>query len=77
VPLRLAREAMGRGQVLLGNIEPAGLLRHGTAAEVSATIAAHHAQAGARYIVGAGCEVTRDTPAANLHALARYAHDHR
>ena len=27
--------------------------------------------------VGAGCEIPRDTPAANLRALCEYAHDHR
>jgi uroporphyrinogen-III decarboxylase len=27
--------------------------------------------------VGAGCEVTRDTPAANLQALVAYAREHR
>ena len=35
-----------------------------------------HRQAGERFVVGAGCEVPRDTPHANLHALTRYAHEH-
>jgi hypothetical protein len=30
-----------------------------------------HLQAGPRYIVGAGCPVPRETPAANLRALAK------
>ena len=28
-----------------------------------------HADAGPRYMIGAGCEVPRDTPDVNLHAL--------
>jgi uroporphyrinogen-III decarboxylase len=36
-------------------------------------VAECHRQAGDRFIVSAGCEVTRDTPAENLHAMLRYA----
>jgi MtaA/CmuA family methyltransferase len=75
-PLGLAREAMGPDQVLLGNIEPVGVLRNGTPESVAAAIAACHREAGARYIVSAGCEVCRDTPEANLRALCEYAFTH-
>jgi uroporphyrinogen-III decarboxylase len=34
-------------------------------------------EAGARYIVGAGCEVTRDTAPDNVRALAEYARGHK
>jgi uroporphyrinogen-III decarboxylase len=57
---------------LLGNIHPVTVLRNGTPESVTAAIAECHRQAGARYIVGAGCEVPRDTPAANVLALSRY-----
>ncbi len=73
-PLSAARQAIGGGQVLLGNSDPVRVLRDGTPATVQAAIAACHRQAGARYIVGAGCEVPRDTSAANVRALAEYAH---
>jgi len=76
-PVRMGREAMGEGQVLLGNIEPAGVLRNGTPTDVTAAIAACHAEAGRAFIVGAGCEVCRDTPEANLQALCEYAFSHR
>ena len=72
-PLSEAREKMGPGQVLLGNIDPVRVLRNGTTESVAAAIAECHAQAGAHYIVGAGCEVVRDTPDAHLHALGNYA----
>jgi MtaA/CmuA family methyltransferase len=76
-PVGEARRTMGPAQVLLGNIEPVGVLRNGTPEIVEAAVAACHRQAGPRFIVGAGCEVVRDTPHANLRAMARYAHEHR
>ncbi|MCL4787425.1 MAG: uroporphyrinogen decarboxylase family protein [Verrucomicrobia bacterium] len=76
-PLNEARQQMGAGQVLLGNINPVTVLRNGTPASVTAAIAECHRQAGARYIVGAGCEVPRDTPPENLRAFCEYARAHR
>ena len=73
VPLEAAREAMGPDQVLLGNIDPVAALRNGTPESVYQAVAECHRQAGPRYIVGAGCEVVRDTPHDNVRALARYA----
>jgi len=75
-PLGEARRAMGPRQVLLGNIDPVRVLRAGTPESVYEAIADCHRQAGPRYIVGAGCEVVRDTPAENLQALVRYAREH-
>lgn len=75
-PMREGREKMGRGQTLLGNIDPVRVLRNTTAESVSAAIAECHLAAGPRYIVGAGCEVVRDTPAAHMHALRDYARSH-
>lgn len=68
-----ARQQMGASQVLLGNINPVVVLRNGDALGVTKAIAECHRQAGARYIVGAGCEIPRDTPRENVHALAEYA----
>jgi len=76
-PLAMARQAMGPDQVLLGNLEPVGVLRNGTPGSVAAAIAVCHREAGARYIVSAGCEVCRDTPIANLRALCDYAFTHQ
>ena len=75
-PLDQARQAMGPRQVLLGNVNPVTVLRDGTPAGVTEAIAGCHRDAGPRYIVGAGCEVPRDTPHANLRALCDYAHGH-
>jgi MtaA/CmuA family methyltransferase len=76
-PLSEARTQMGPTQVLLGNANPVKVLRDGTPELVSQTVAECHVQAGPRYIVGAGCEVPRDTPEANLRALVAYAKSHR
>ncbi len=76
-PLSEGREKMGEAQVLLGNLDPVSALRNGSPDSITSAIAECHRQAGARYIVGAGCEVVRDTPLANLRAMADYAHLHR
>ena len=76
-PLTDARQQMGPSQILLGNANPVTVLRNGTPDLVTRSVARCHADAGARYIVGAGCEIPRDTPDANLRALVAYAHGHR
>ncbi len=72
-PVAEGREQMGDHQVLLGNVNPVKILRNGTPEEVREEVAKCHREAGRRYIVGAGCEVPRDTPEANLRALCAYA----
>jgi MtaA/CmuA family methyltransferase len=69
VPLAQARQAMGPGQVLLGNVDPVRVLLNGSPEEVAAAVQACRRDAGEAYIAGAGCEVPRGTPAANLHAM--------
>jgi len=64
---------MGPDQVLLGNLDPVAALRAGTPESVRAAVRQCHRDAGARYIVGAGCEVVRDTPEENLRAMCGYA----
>jgi MtaA/CmuA family methyltransferase len=76
-PMSEARQQMGPKTILLGNLNPVAVLRNGDAAGVTAAIAECHRQAGAPFIVGAGCEVPRDTPAENLRALCAYAHTHK
>ena len=72
-PLEHARRAMRETQVLLGNIDPVRALRDGTPESVEAALAECYRQAGTAYICGAGCEVPRGTPHANLEAMARFA----
>jgi MtaA/CmuA family methyltransferase len=77
VPISEARQKMGPKTILLGNLNPVTVLRNGDPAGVTAAIAECNRQAGAPFIVGAGCEVPRDTPAENLRALCAYAHTHQ
>jgi MtaA/CmuA family methyltransferase len=72
-PVAEGREQMGSNQVILGNLNPVQILRNGTPEMVQKAVAQCHREAGRRYIVGAGCEVPRDTPEANLRALCAYA----
>ena len=76
-PIGEGRQQMGPEQILLGNIHPVHVLRDGTPETIAAAVAECHRQAGGRFIVGAGCEVPRGTPEANLRALTRYALEHQ
>ncbi len=73
VPLDEARNAMGADQVLAGNIDPVRDLRNGTPESIHSNLQECHRQAGARYIVGAGCEVPRATAPENVRAMTRFA----
>jgi MtaA/CmuA family methyltransferase len=77
VPMDHARREAGPQVVLLGNLDPVRDIRNGTPEGVLALLAACHRAAGARYIVGAGCEIPRGTPPANLLALRTYAQNHQ
>jgi len=76
-PMSEGRQRMGPDQVLLGNINPVSVLRNGDPEAVTAAVAACHQQTGPRFVVGAGCEVPRDTPEANLRAMCEYARSHK
>jgi MtaA/CmuA family methyltransferase len=76
-PMTEGRAAMGSDQTLLGNIDPVRVLKDGTPEGVTKAIDACWQAAGPRYIVGAGCEVPRGTPPANLRALTEFARSHR
>jgi MtaA/CmuA family methyltransferase len=76
-PLAHARRAMRETQVLLGNIDPVRALRDGTPESVEAALGECYRQAGAAYICGAGCEIPRGTPHANVDAMTRFARSRR
>lgn len=71
-PMDEARSKMGAGQVLLGNLNPVTVLRNGTPQTVFSELSRCHAEAGTRFVIGAGCEIPRDTPHENIRALADY-----
>jgi MtaA/CmuA family methyltransferase len=76
-PVGEGRAKMGPGQVILGNVNPVQVLRDSSPAEVTTAIRQCHQAAGPRFVVGAGCEVPRDTPHPNLQALCDYAFANR
>lgn len=71
VDLRGARAAMGDRQVLLGNVDTVNLVRNGTAENVRHALAKCREDAGPLWIVGAGCEVPRNSPADNVRCFSR------
>jgi MtaA/CmuA family methyltransferase len=71
-PMALARGQMPQ-QIILGNLNPVVMLRNGTPEAITGAVTQCHRDAGGRFIVGAGCEIPRDTAAANVQALCDYA----
>jgi MtaA/CmuA family methyltransferase len=72
-----ARAKLGPERCLAGNINPVAVLRNGDPALVAARLQECFTDADSRfYAVAAGCEVPRDTPESNLHAMARFAKGH-
>lgn len=76
VRMELAVAQMGREQVLAGNIDPVRVLRDGSPESIARVLEDLWQQAGSHWIVSAGCEVVRDTPHANLHAMVEFAQSH-
>lgn len=75
-PVAEGRDQMGPKQVILGNLHPVHVLRNGTPASIQTALVQCHREAGPAFIVGAGCEVPRGTPAENMMAMTKYAHGH-
>ncbi len=67
------RAAVGPDVCLAGNLHPVEVLVNGTPVDVRAACAQCHAEAGARYLLAAGCEIAPETPPANLAAFFDYA----
>jgi MtaA/CmuA family methyltransferase len=75
-PLDQARAQMGPNQVLAGNVDPVRGIRNGSPETIAQTFEELQRQAGARWIVGAGCEIVRDTPHDNFRAMVKFAQTH-
>ncbi len=76
VDLVRAREVLGPDEIILGNVNTVEEMLSGTPEDVYAAAAECHRICGSKHIVGTGCEVSPETPPANLRALVAYAHDH-
>ena len=73
VPTDAARKQAGEKQVFTANIDPVKVLRNGTPEIVSSALAKCYEDLGENFIVGAGCEIPRDTPIANIEAMHDFA----
>jgi MtaA/CmuA family methyltransferase len=73
VPMLEARARMGPEQLIAGNLDPVNVVRKGTPESITAALEECWRAAAPKYIVGAGCEVVRDTPDANVHAMGCFA----
>jgi MtaA/CmuA family methyltransferase len=76
VPLEKARSTMGPLQTLAGNLDPVRDICNGTPESITHALEALQQQAGARWVVAAGCEIARGTPHENLRALVNFAQTH-
>jgi MtaA/CmuA family methyltransferase len=77
VPFDRTREEMGPDQVLTANLDPVRVLRNGTPGDVRRELESCFGIARPRFIVGAGCEVVRDTPGENFMQLTKFARANR
>jgi len=76
VAMEQARSQMGKRQTLAGNLDPVRDIRNSTPQAITHALETLQPHAGAQWIVAAGCEIVRDTPHENLHALTTFARTH-
>lgn len=72
-PMDEVRAGVGADVCLAGNLNPVEQILHGTPEQIRRDFAACHAEAGARYILAAGCEIPPGTPEDNVRAMFDYA----
>jgi MtaA/CmuA family methyltransferase len=70
VDMGKARDIMGPTQVLLGNVDTVSVVRNGTPADVLRELSACRNKSGSAWIAGAGCEIPRGSPLANVKVFA-------
>jgi MtaA/CmuA family methyltransferase len=76
VPMELARTEMGPLQTLIGNLDPVRDVRNGSPESIQQSLDALQQKAGKRWVVGAGCEIVRDTPHENMHTMRMFVQSH-
>jgi MtaA/CmuA family methyltransferase len=71
VSLAEARRALGPGIALAGNVDPVACVMRGSPGTIASAIRRCYVEAGAPFMVNAGCEIPAATPPANLSALCQ------
>jgi MtaA/CmuA family methyltransferase len=69
VDIASVRECVGAQMVLVANLDPVTDLLHGSPLAIRTKVEEIYERVGNPMIVGAGCEIPRDTPQQNLEAL--------
>ena len=73
VDMTHACQVVGRDVAIWGNIDPVGVLAHGTPQEVHAAtrnlVKSFHRADHRRYVVSSGCTLAVETPSENLRAM--------
>lgn len=69
VDLATVRAAVGPKVAIAGNMDPVSIIRNGTPDSIREAVRKACREAGAPYLVNAGCEIPSGTPACNLRAL--------
>lgn len=69
VDLAHAREVLGQDQTIVTNLDPVRAVMESNPGRVRTAVRDLYKKVGNRLMVGAGCEVPRDTPHENLRAL--------
>jgi uroporphyrinogen decarboxylase len=77
--LKTWKNAVGDRVILMGNLDPTRVLLQGSVGQVRESCQAclDDAAAGGGYILGSGCEVPMQAPAANLQAMVASAKAYR
>ena len=77
VAMQQARSLTGEEQVLTGNLDPVRDVRNGSPKSITQALESLQPLAGAPWVVSAGCEIVRDTPHENVHAMVQFARTHQ
>jgi MtaA/CmuA family methyltransferase len=75
VDMAEARRILGPSRVLLGNVDPVRVIARGDPETVRRELKACRDAAAPAWIVGAGCELPRESPPANVEAMAAFARE--
>ena len=69
VDLKTVRDAVGTRVAIAGKVDPVGVVKNGTPADIREAVRSAYAEVGDPFLVNAGCEIPSGTPVENLKAL--------
>lgn len=72
-PLPEAREILGERPVICSNLDPVAEVKNGTPESIRRRLTETVEEVARKFAVGAGCEIPRGTPEANLHTMRAFA----